>query len=143
MPATRRCVRLAPPNGQGSEVSRPFKTLDAAQCSIVAKLAGYGLTLAQISHVLEISERTLLHEQQRNPPVAAALEGGRAMAQARVGQALYERALAGDIRAIVWWEMTRAGKRATRPLGADGSTATVVKLVVERTDGSPDDRLES
>lgn len=56
-----------------------------------------------------MSERTFRDKKQESC-VSAALETGRAVAEAQVGKALYHKALAGDITAIRWWETTRAGR---------------------------------
>ena len=56
-----------------------------------------------------MSERTFRgkkHEER----VSAALDKGRAVAEANVGKALYTKAVKGDITAIRWWETTRVGR---------------------------------
>jgi len=78
---------------------------------IIETLAGYGLTIPQIAAVMEVSPRTL-RLKQHDVAVNTALESGRAKAELRVGKALYERAIDGDIAAIRWWEMTRAKRSA-------------------------------
>lgn len=74
------------------------------------ELAGFGLTLPQISAVLGFSERTIYRRQEENEALAAALERGRAKAAAAVGRALFHKASDGDVPAIRWWEMTREGR---------------------------------
>ena len=75
----------------------------------IEKLAGYGLTQAAIAAVLGMSERTF-RDKKHEERVSAALDKGRAVAEANVGKALYNKAIDGDIAAIRWWEITRAGR---------------------------------
>lgn len=78
----------------------------------IEMMAGWGLSLTQIAAVLGISERTLLIKKTNESRVNAALEAGKAKAQGRVGKSLFERAVEGDVAAIRWYEMTRAGRTA-------------------------------
>jgi len=73
----------------------------------IEELAGYGLTMPQIAAVLGFTDRTLLNHREVNPEIDSALQRGKAKAAARVGRALFQRAVDGDVPAIRWWEMTR------------------------------------
>ena len=88
----------------------PRKPLTPEQIGQIEALAGYGLTQPQIAAVLDFSGRTLARHKTEEPQVVAALERGRAVAQGNVGKALYTRATGGDVAAIRWYEMTRAGR---------------------------------
>ncbi len=78
----------------------------------IETLAGYGLSLAQIAAVIGISEGSLVKKKTDEERVSKVLEAGRAKAQGRVGKSLFERAVDGDVAAIRWYEMTRAGRTA-------------------------------
>lgn len=91
-------------------MARTARVLSADELQTASRCAGYGLTNTAIAHILDIAPRTferLLHD---SPLVLAALEKGRADAEHMVSQALYTKALKGDLGAIVWWEKTRAGR---------------------------------
>ena len=78
------------------------------------KLAGIGLTRKQIAAYFGICERTLRRKRSTDERVRAALEEGLAKIAARVGQALVQQAVSGNINAIKWWEMTRTGRMPPR-----------------------------
>ena len=62
------------------------------------------------------------------------LEAGKAKAQGVIGKALFLRAKDGDMPAIRWWEMTRAKRQATQPVGDDGTTGQKITITVIRPD---------
>ena len=114
-------------------MARPRKDFTAQDIGQIETLAGYGLTLAQIAAVVGISESEF-RTRRNEPLVSSALQSGQAKAQGVVGKALYLKAKEGDIAAIRWWEMTRAGRRATQPVGDDGTTAVKTTIRIERDD---------
>lgn len=91
-------------------MARPKFEITAKALQQIETLAGYGLTLAQIAAVIGTSEATLKRNKLEEASVLSALEAGRAKAQGIVGKSLFERARAGDVGAIRWWEMTRANR---------------------------------
>ena len=76
----------------------------------IEKLAGLGLTLPMIASWLGLSKSGFEKNRKRDPRIDEALGRGRALAQEAVADALYNKALEGDVQAIKWWEMTRAGR---------------------------------
>ena len=70
----------------------------------IEKLAGLGLTLPMIASWLGISKSGFEKNRKRDPRIDEAL------AQEAVADALFNKALEGDVQAIKWWEMTRAGR---------------------------------
>ncbi len=76
----------------------------------IEKLAGLGLTLPMIASWLGLSKSGFEKNRKREPRIDEALERGRALAQEAVADALFNKALEGDVQAIKWWEMTRAGR---------------------------------
>jgi hypothetical protein len=71
----------------------------------VTRLAAVGTRQEVIARILKISVDTL---QRR---FRAELDCGLDEANAQVAGALFSRALAGELGAMVWWEKTRAGHR--------------------------------
>lgn len=90
---------------------RPRRVLKPEQLAQLETMAGLGLTWPQIAACLDVPKSTLLAMRKSSPTVALAYEAGRAKAELGVGQALYKKATGGDVAAIRWWEMTRAGRR--------------------------------
>jgi hypothetical protein len=76
---------------------------------ITASLASYGVPTLQIAAALEISEPTLF-KYYKDDMVKA-----RAMANAKIGQTLYQKARSGDTRALIWWSKTQMGWTETPP----------------------------
>lgn len=93
------------------------------QLSQVAKLAGYGLTQAQIADWFGVHDRTLRKWMEADDAIAAAYKTGRAKAIDTIASKLYERAKEGDNTAAIFWLKTNAGWRETNRTeltGADG-----------------------
>lgn len=105
------------------------------------KMAGYGMTAAQIASVLGFSERTLFRRMNDDERFAAALEAGRAKAAESVGRALFHKATDGDVNAIKWWEMTRERRAPLAPINlqAEGDDGTPKRFVVEDPGEDSDD----
>lgn len=78
----------------------------------IEMMAGWGLSRGQIAAVLGFSEASFSRKKNDEERVLTALEAGKAKAQGRVGKSLFERAVEGDVAAIRWYEMTRAGRTA-------------------------------
>ena len=80
------------------------------EASRIEALAGYGLSAAEIAHVLDLGEETLVEHH------AAALENGRIKANARVAESLFRKATGeghGAVTAAIFWLKTRARWRET------------------------------
>jgi hypothetical protein len=94
----------------------------------VETLAGYGLTIEQIGHVLECSHDTVRRHY------GAELERGRAVACAKVTQTAFQMATSGSEPAItIFWLKTRAGWRETVRLeGGDPDHPIYVKSEPQR-----------
>lgn len=107
---------------------RPPIVFTPYQLRQMETLAGYGLTQASIAAVIGVNPETLTNKKQTVPEVSQALARGKAVAEAAVGQALYTKAKKGDIKAITWWEMTRAGRSSRQHV----QTEELPTLVVER-----------
>ena len=108
-------------------MGRPKKTLSDADAEQIETMAGYGLSEAQIAHCLGMSPMTFRRNKRVVEAVSGAIERGKAKAQRTIGKRLFEKAEAGDLGSIVWWEKTRADRRETvkqEITGADGAPFT-------------------
>ena len=68
----------------------------------IEKLAGLGLTLPMIASWLGLSKSGLEKNVKRDPRIDEALDRGRALAQEAVADALFNKALEGEVQAIKW-----------------------------------------
>lgn len=89
---------------------RPPFEIDDAMLSRIESLAGYGISISKIAHIIGCSPATLYEKKKADPRVSGAIEAGKAKAEGLVGQRLFQKALTGDMAAIRWWETTRAGR---------------------------------
>jgi hypothetical protein len=67
---------------------------------------------------------TFRARKREHDRVLRAIENGKAKAENEIGRTLFDKAKAGDLGAIVWWEKTRADRRETvkqEITGADGA----------------------
>ena len=87
-------------------MSRPLIPIDAAE---VERLASCGLTDVQIAAALSIHPETLRRRKRDAIEFADALTRGRARGAGAVASALYEKAIAGDLKAQMFFLKTRAG----------------------------------
>ena len=112
---------------------KPRITIDIDE---VERLAGQGLTQAEICLCLGVSERTLYNRKRESAEFAEAMKRGKARAGSEVANKLYEMAKAGDLGAIVWWEKTRRGlsDRIQQHV-----TATVYTVDIDSSDSTTDE----
>ena len=102
----------------------------------VQDLSAHGLSQAQICGVLGFSEDTLTRRKRDSAAVADALQKGRARGAAQVANKLFEKALAGDLGAIIWYEKTRCGRSDRLATESSGANGAPLKMYVGI---SPDD----
>lgn len=76
----------------------------------VERLAGLGLTQDEIALSLGVSLATITRRQRDNDDFDEAIKRGKAKANQEVANALFGKAAAGDMTAVIWWEKTRAGR---------------------------------
>lgn len=119
----------------------PAVVLTGEMLDRAEKMAGYGMTAAQIASVLGFSERTLFRRMNDDERFAAALEAGRAKAAESVGRALFHKATDGDVNAIKWYEMTRLGRAPLAPIppASEEGSGTPKRLVLEDPGEDPED----
>ena len=82
-------------------MGRPKIHIDVKE---VERLAGLGLTEEQIARSLGIHYTTLLDRKKNYSEFSEALATGRTRAIVQVSNALYDRAIEGDIAAIKYWK---------------------------------------
>lgn len=75
----------------------------------VERLAGRGLTEAEICLSLGISHATLSRRKRDSEQFAAALKKGRMAANVTVANSLFEEAKNGNVTACIFWLKARAG----------------------------------
>lgn len=75
----------------------------------IERLAGLGLSQAEICLAVGISEDTLTRRKQDTADVAEAIKRGKARTKRTVANALMSRITDGDLGAIIWYEKTRLG----------------------------------
>lgn len=109
-------------------MSRPRIPITEDQLRQIEAAAGLGLTEAMIARLVGHAPRTFRTKKGLRPDVSAALERGQAKAAAKVGKALFDKALKGDVPAITWWERTRLKLGETTRVehsGPDGAPINV------------------
>lgn len=87
-------------------MAKPRIELDTAE---IERMAGIGMSQAEICLALGISEDTLTRRKQDSADIADAIKRGKARTRRDVGSKLMERVNAGDVTAIIWYEKTRLG----------------------------------
>lgn len=107
---------------------RPPKEITDDHLRQIEALAGYGLTEAAIAHVIGLSPATF-RRKKNEARVMSALQKGKALAEATVSKALFERAKEGDLTAIIWWEKTRAGRTDKHAIEHSGQVQSGVLVV--------------
>jgi hypothetical protein len=81
--------------------------LDLAE---IERLAGLGLTEQEICDSLGVCVDTLGNRKKESSDFSEAIKRGKAHAHREVANKLYERCMAGELGAIVWYEKTRCNR---------------------------------
>jgi len=77
---------------------------------LVESMSGFGVPFAQISALV----RGGIDEDTLNKHFKAELVQGKAKANAKVGQTLFQKATQGDTSAAIWWSKTQMGWKETK-----------------------------
>ena len=113
--------------------------IDAADIPKIEALAGYGLTVQQIASVLGMSKKTFERRMREIPGINDALEKGRAVALAKVGQTAYDMATSGQFPVMtIFWMKVRGGWRETREIELSTAPGKPLVLAAE----SPEERAQ-
>lgn len=115
-------------NGGAREgAGRPaFKPTDAERKQVEA-LSGYGLPLEQIAVLV----RDGIDADTLRKYFSTELQSGKAKANAKVGQTLFNKVMAGDTTAAIWWSKTQMRWAETQKhelTGADGVPLEFTKI---------------
>jgi hypothetical protein len=86
-------------------MGRPRKTPTNEQATQAEQLAAIGVSDADIASVMGVSEATLKNY------LADRLKTGRAKGRTKIGKAMFDAALAGNVSAQVWWSKNQMGWR--------------------------------
>ena len=85
----------------------PFTT--EKELDRLAKVAGYGLTMEQVAGAFGMSRATFYNLMADHPEIRDRLEQGRASAVKTVAGKLYNKAIKGDLAAIIFFLKSKGG----------------------------------
>jgi len=96
-------------NTSTKKIGRP-SALDNMDLSRIETLAGMGFIDREIGYVLGVSEQTI-NAWKRHPAFLESLKKGKAKADSNVATTLYQKALSGDVIAMIFWLKNRMPDR--------------------------------
>ena len=112
--------KRGPNGGARPGAGRPaFEPTDAERKQVEA-LSGYGLPIEQIAVLV----RDGIHIDTLRAYFATELVSGKAKANGQVGKTLFQKVMAGDTTAAIWWSKTQMRWAETQKhevTGADGA----------------------
>jgi hypothetical protein len=119
----------ARPGTGGSQpgAGRPAFEPTAAERKQVEALSGYGLPIEQIAVLV----REGIHVDTLRAHFATELNSGKAKANGQVGKTLFQKVMAGDTTAAIWWSKTQMRWAETQKhelTGADGVPLEFTKI---------------
>lgn len=104
----------------------PFVPTDPERKQVEA-LSGYGLPIDQIGALV----RDGIHVDTLRAHFSNELQSGKAKANAQVGKTLFQKVMAGDTTAAIWWSKTQMRWAETQKhelTGADGAPLEFAKI---------------
>lgn len=105
---------------------KPFEPTDAERKQVEA-MSGYGLPIEQIAVLI----REGIDTDTLRKHFAIELQSGKAKANAQVGKTLFQKVMAGDTTAAIWWSKTQMRWAETQKhelTGADGAPLEFTKI---------------
>lgn len=105
---------------------KAFEPTDAERKQVEA-LSGYGLPIEQIAVLI----REGIDTDTLRKHFATELQSGKAKANAQVGKTLFQKVMAGDTTAAIWWSKTQMRWAETQKhelTGADGAPLEFTKI---------------
>jgi hypothetical protein len=113
--------------GARENAGRPeFEPTDAERKKVEA-LSGYGLPIDQIAVLV----RDGIHVETLRKHFSIELVSGKSKANAQVGKTLFQKVMAGDTTAAIWWSKTQMRWAETQKhelTGADGAPLEFAKI---------------
>jgi hypothetical protein len=106
---------------------RPAFVPTDAERKQVEAFSGYGLPIEQIAVLV----RDGIHIDTLRAHFATELQSGKAKANAQVGKTLFQKVMAGDTTAAIWWSKTQMRWAETQKhelTGADGAPLEFAKI---------------
>jgi hypothetical protein len=105
---------------------KAFEPTDAERKQVEA-LSGYGLPIEQIAVLI----REGIDTDTLRKHFSIELQSGKAKANAQVGKTLFQKVMAGDTTAAIWWSKTQMRWAETQKhelTGADGAPLEFTKI---------------
>ncbi len=103
--------------------------LTASMIQQMEKLSGFGLSRDRICDVIGISADVFVRRKKDNAVFAAAIARGRAVAESKIAECVYAKALEGDIQALKWVETTRYARTETSRQEVKQESEVTIKVV--------------
>lgn len=128
-PKTEKSVLKKPgPNGGAREGAgrKPFEPTENERKQVEA-MSGYGLPIEQIAVLV----RDGIDADTLRKHFVKELTAGKAKANAQVGKTLFQKVMAGDTTAAIWWSKTQMKWSETvknEHTGADGAPLEFTKI---------------
>jgi hypothetical protein len=113
--------------GARSGAGRPAFEPTVAERKQVEALSGYGLPIEQIGALV----RDGIHIDTLRAHFSSELVSGKSKANAQVGKTLFQKVMAGDTTAAIWWSKTQMRWAETQKhelTGADGVPLEFAKI---------------
>jgi hypothetical protein len=129
MPKTEKsALKKAGPNGGARPGAgrKPFEPTDDERKQVEI-ISGYGLPLEQIAVLI----RDGIDADTLRKHFATELQSGKAKANAQVGKTLFQKVMAGDTTAAIWWSKTQMRWSEVQKhelTGADGAPLEFSKI---------------
>jgi hypothetical protein len=125
--------KRGPNGGARPGAGRPAFQPTPAERKQVEALSGYGLPIEQIAVLV----RDGIHIDTLRAHFTNELHSGKAKANAQVGKTLFQKVMAGDTTAAIWWSKTQMRWKETQHhehTSPDGtmSPPTVIQIVAKK-----------
>jgi hypothetical protein len=125
--------KRGPNGGARPGAGRPAFVPTDAERKQVEALSGYGLPIEQIAVLV----RDGIHIDTLRAHFTNELHSGKAKANAQVGKTLFQKVMAGDTTAAIWWSKTQMRWKETQHhehTSPDGtmSPPTVIQIVAKK-----------
>lgn len=113
--------------GARENAGRPAFEPTSAERKQVEALSGYGLPIDQIAVLV----RDGIHVDTLRAHFATELVSGKAKANGQVGKTLFQKVMAGDTTAAIWWSKTQMRWAETQKVEVSGDPKNPLKLELQ------------